>query len=411
MSRQSINHKTAKTGKSKVILLADTERDYRRKFLRGISKFFRLHGQWDVYLSHPSAISEILQLMKSWNPDGVICDALPAKEMEKFLALKIPLIAMGIEHIRDEKIGHLIADNIKMGEMAAEYYLEKGFQSYGFCGYTFLGVPDSDKISWSHERFLGFSRVLEEKGFNVAVHENPVAVNLFHGDEKKLYQEKDLVRIGNWLKELPRPVAVFACNDVRAGDVITASRLAGLEIPEEVAVLGVDDDEFVCDFFNPPISSIAYSIEQAGYTAAVLLEKLIDGQNVDSNEILIEPTHITERLSTDILHIDDPYVSSALRYIHNHCNHILQIQDILEHVAVSRRTLEMKFAKTRGHTIRAEIHRCHLQHIKKLLIETNIPIFEIARSIGYTCEQNVSRLFREAMGCTPREYRKKFGPK
>jgi LacI family transcriptional regulator len=399
------------TGKSKVIVLLGTERGYRRRLLRGISSFFKLHGHWDVYLSQALSFSEIFKLMKGWNPDGLICDALPSAEMEKFLLLKIPVVAMGMDHIRDEKIGHLVPDNIQMGKMAAEYFLEKAFKSYAFCGYNFLGLPERGRPSWSRQRLTGFWTALDEKGFSAAVHENPIEANLFHGDERKLYKEKDLAQIGNWLKELPRPVAVFACNDARAGDVITAAKLVGLEVPDQVAVLGVDDDEFVCDFFTPPISSIAYNIERTGYEAAQLLEKLIQDQKVDSLDIFIKPTHVTERQSTDSLQIEDPDVRSALRYIHDHSNRSLQIRDILEHVAISRRTLELKFAKTLGHTLHDEIHKGHLQQIKKLLTQSNIPIFDIARSLGYTSEQNISRLFRQAIGCTPREYRKQFGRK
>jgi LacI family transcriptional regulator len=224
-------------------------------------------------------------------------------------------------------------------------------------------------------------------------------------------KSNELNHIVSWLKKLPRPVAIFACNDIRAWDVLEACKMANLKVPDDFAVMGVDDDEINCNLFTPSLSSIALNYEQGGLQAAQLLQKLISGKRIHSDTVIVNPKFVVERQSTDILCVEDADVANAVRYIRQNCHKIIQVSDVLKYSSVSRRSLEVKFKQTFGHTIHDEICKNHANYIARLLVESDTPIANITRSIGYTSKCNISRFFKKAMGCTPLQYRKKYGIK
>jgi len=394
MNNKKTTLSTTKNRKKRVFLLFDADRDHRRGILRGIANYCKLCGDWDVFLKNPSQISDILKSIATWNPDGLIYTNPPARDLEKLSLLNIPIIIEPAPDKKFEKLYYIDSDTFLAGTIAAEYYLEKGFNSFAYCGYK--------NLTWSKERCLAYCNLLEKKGFNVSVYEENYSQTLH-------LEEKEQMRMINWLAGLTRPVAIFACNDMHACNVIAACRAAKLKIPDEVAVLGVDNDEIECNFLPPPLSSIAVNTERAGYEAAELLQKLISGQKVDTDCILVKPKFVIERQSTDILHVQDKDVANALTYIRQNSNKILQVSDIVKFVTVSRRSLERKFNRILGYTIHDEISKYHMKYIIELLIETDMPILNIAKSLGYTSEYNMSRFFHKSSGYSPKEYRRKFG--
>jgi LacI family transcriptional regulator len=249
-----------------------------------------------------------------------------------------------------------------------------------------------------------FRKQMSDAGFSVSIfNQSEVQMN------RHLQREKS--RLAGWIRSLPKPLALMACNDDHGKHVLDACKLAAVGVPEEVAVLGVDNDELVCELSDPPMTSIALNAEQAGYQAAELLDQWMKGQTVKTQQITVTPTHIVTRQSTDVLAVDDPDVANALRFIRQHSFRTpVQVTDVAEAVATSRRVLERKFQNVLHRSILQEIRRVRVNHIIAMLMETDLPISYIARKTGFSGIEHIARYFRRETGTSLRDYRKKHRP-
>ncbi len=225
----------------------------------------------------------------------------------------------------------IITESKAIGCMAAEHFLDRGFQNFAYCGL--------DDFAWSRGRGQHFSQRLAQAGFEVNIYRHPTSEESpsAHNDRN----EQNL--IAEWLRSLPKPVAVMCCNDDRALQVIEACKQVNYDVPDRVSVLGVDNDVLVCDLADPPISSIALNTEGAGYEAARLLDRLMKGEPMAGQTIGVSPTHIVTRMSTDVLAVSDQDVSTALQFIRRNPNRLIQVNDVVEATNVSRRVLEKRF--------------------------------------------------------------------
>jgi LacI family transcriptional regulator len=203
----------------------------------------------------------------------------------------------------------------------------------------------------------------------------------------------------------------MACNDDRALDICDACRTSGLHVPYEVAILGVDNDDLACELANPPLSSIAVNNERAGYEAAELLDQLMSGKNDVEKQITAIPTHIVTRQTTDIFAVADKEVVNALRFVQQHSTEDIHVDDVVEAVPLSRRVLESRFRKTVGRSILSEIRRARVEQVVQMLVETNLPISEIANRLSYSGIEHIARYFRREKGMSLIEYRRRFGQK
>ena len=217
--------------------------------------------------------------------------------------------------------------------------------------------------------------------------------------------------IADWLRSLPKPIGLMACNDDRGQHVIEACKLAGLRVPDEVAVIGADNDELVCELSDPPMSSVAVNFERAGYDSAELLAKLMAGRRSVSKAIVVSPTHVVARQSTNILAIEDAHVAKSLRFIRLHGREAIQVTDVVTASGLSRRVLEKRFRKLLGRSVLIEIRRVRVAQICRLLAETNLSVSQIADSLGYTSIEHIARYFRSEMKMSPLAYRKQHGQK
>ena len=209
-----------------------------------------------------------------------------------------------------------------------------------------------------------------------------------------------------WLKDLPKPVGIFACNDDRGQHVLEVCKLINLKVPEEVAVLGVDNDPLICELEDPPLASIALNVESAGFAAAKLLDRLINKKKIVGKQIMVKPSHVVQRQSSDILAVDDSEVASAIKYIKNNARNKILVKDIVGTTGISRRTLEKRFQKTVHRSIYNEIQQVRVELISKLLIETDLPISQITALFNFTDVEHVSRFFKREKGIGLREFRK-----
>ncbi|OHB75838.1 MAG: hypothetical protein A2Z25_20865 [Planctomycetes bacterium RBG_16_55_9] len=212
-----------------------------------------------------------------------------------------------------------------------------------------------------------------------------------------------------WLKSLPKPIGIMAANDDRGQEVIEACRMVGIHVPDEVAVIGVDNDEIICEQANPPLSSIVRNYEEAGYEAARLLHRWIAGENVKDKNVVIRSTQVISRQSTNVLAIEDPEVAEAVRFIRQVAARPLAVQDVLETVAISRRRLDQKFCRIVGHPIHREITLSRIERIARLLLETNRSVTQIADDLGFHGPDHMGRYFRRHKGICPTDYRHRYG--
>jgi len=278
--------------------------------------------------------------------------------------------------------------------MAAEYLHNRGLRQFAYCGF--------DDMPWSRNRHKSFQQRIAEAGFEIHSYSQPKS------RIKRLWQNEQKF-LADWLKSLPKPIGLMACNDDRGQDVLNACKVAGLDVPDDIAVLGVDNDELICDLSRPPLTSVALNTERAGYEAAELLDKLIKGDEKMANQtIMVRPTNVVTRQSTEILAIEDREVIRAVRYIRQHTKKAIQVTDVVGVTNLSRRVLEKRFRKVLSRSILKEIRRSRVNQIAGMLVETNQSILQIALASGFTDANHISRYFQREKGISPVAYRKQY---
>lgn len=384
--------------KFNVTVLIDTSRRGGRDLLRGVVRYSRLYGAWYInhappYYRTPSGRKNIIDL-KSHQANGVIFMDT-SHSLEPTRPAGLPAIAIGIRK-PTKGVAQIIGNYKEVGQMAASHFLERGFKNFAFCGF--------DDIYWSQKRCDMFVESLEQSDHSVYLYKQPRSQKNQSWNREKKYLAK-------WLKGLPRPVAIFCCNDDRADNVIEACKEARLKVPDEVAVLGVDNDDLVCEIANPPISSIDLNFEKAGFEAAAVLDRWMKGENLANETIVFQPTQIVVRQSTNIFAIEDPDVAGAIHFIRSHSHKIIQVGDVVKATAVSQRTLQRKFIALIGHSINHEILHSRIAYLCRMLVETNLSISQIVLKIGYSDINHISRCFKRITGITPLAYRKKYSPR
>jgi len=376
----------------KVVLWLETSREYGRELLFGITKYSFFHGGWTFHWETGGRERTLPQL-KKLGADGLIAHVSNSQMARRIISSGIPAIVKGF---KVPSLPMIVTDNSRIGRMVAEHLLDRGFRNFGFCGY--------DGVYWSDERRESFVRSIARAGYETQIYKEPrsCAQRLWENEQKFMAE---------WLKALPKPVGVMTCVDDQSLHVLEVSKLAGLDVPNEVAIIGVDNDELVCRLAQPQLSSVSLAAERAGYEAAELLDKLMAGKKMTKQRILTLPTHIETRQSTDMLAVEDPEVAHALQFIRDHQNEPLQVSDVINAVALSRRALQLRFRRVLGRSILDEIRRVRTDQVAKMLAETNLPVSKIAMEMGYTGIDHIARYFRREKGMTPLAYRKRYGQK
>jgi LacI family transcriptional regulator len=396
--------------KNKVLLLIDTSRGGGRKLLYGISRYSRLHGPWifnrrSVYfLDYQTKFrkfqrleEETLSMLQEWGADGVIATNINNKsQFDRIVTMGIPAVIIGgYEPNKPNMLWHRVrSDSNAIGIMAAEHLLDRGFRNFAYCGYN--------NLLWSEERSVGFAKRIQKASFETSFYKPSLRI----ARGKEVYEQN---AIAIWLKSLPKPLGLFACNDDRAQNILEACKIANLDVPGKIAVIGVDNDQLVCEVSEPELTSVQLNNERAGFEAAELLSKLMKGEKIAHQEIIVEPTDIVIRKSTDQLALKDTDVAHAVRFIREHAVEVIQVSDVVEQVPMSRRSLERAFRRILNRSVFEEIKRVHVDQFSRMLLDTNMTISQIAMCLGHPNSQNISRYFREEKGISPLAYRKKHG--
>ena len=375
----------------RVVLLIESSRATGRGLLRGIANYCHHHGPWSFYWE-PGAMENPRPTIHALKADGIILRDV--EHVEEVAAERIPAVVVG--HRRREFAGmaNVVTDSEAIGRMAAEHLLSCGFRNFAFCGYA--------DTTWSQGRCESFTRRIKQAGFNVEVRYVPA-----------LETEGAWRRVRNsilrWLRPLPKPLGLMGCNDDLAKEVIEACTVAGLRVPDDVAVIGADNDEVVCGICNPPMSSVAINFERAGYESAQVLSAMMAGAKNYPTRILVQATHVVPRRSTDILAVEDEPLAKALEFIREHARSGVSVTAAARAAGVSRRVLEKRFRAILNRSALEEIRRIRTDLIARMLVETTLPVAEIAQSLGFEDLQHVARYFRAGKGVSPLAYRKQFG--
>jgi len=382
----------------KIILLTDFGEEYGKSLLKGVTRYAQEFGPWvfcrmPTYYRETRGIEGILKWAKEWKANGILGQFYDDTHPERLMEEGISVVAQDFKE-RHVSIPNITGDYLKAGKMGAEYFLRKGFEHFAFYGFK--------NIVWSRERAQGFEDRLAKEGHEVHYFEHK---RKFKSRELWYYKPSAL---SNWLKSLPKPIGLMACDDNQGLHITEACRLAKIRIPEEVAVLGVDNDEMLCNLSDPPLSSIGLDTVKGGYEAARLLQKMIETKNQEFYDIVVGPTQVVTRNSTDIYATKDEYIGIALKYIHSNIEQNLKVEDVLEQVPLSRRSLEKRFQKVTGFPVYEYIFNLRIEKFSQRLLETDSTIFEIAMDLGLNDSKNIARQFRQIKGCTPTEYRKKY---
>lgn len=374
----------------RVMLLVESSRSSGRELLHGIVDFVRVHGPWSFYWE-PRGMGQATPA-GHWRPDGIILR--DSERLEKMLTYGVPTVVVGHSKEQVPGVVNIITDSNRIGRIAAEHLLACGLTHFAFCG--FRNRP------WSRARFAAFTDRLRKDGYEVTPFESDERMGLNGWQD-------ELASLAGWLTDLPKPVGIMGCNDDRAQQVIEACKLTGFRVPEEVAVIGADNDELVCDLADPPLSSVAINFERAGYEAAAVLARLMNGESLKQTRIDAHPTRVVERRSTNMTAVEDAQLARALEFIRGHSREPLQVDDVVRAAGVSRRVLEKRFRRVLRRSVLEEIRRVRIAEITRLLVDTDASVLYIAVNTGFAGIEHIARYFRASVGMSPSEYRRYYG--
>lgn len=370
-----------------VALLIETSNAYARGLLAGIVRYAReLHPPWSIRLVEQGRGDPPPAWLRGWTGDGIVARIETQTIARVVTATGLPVVDVSAaRHVPG--VPWVETDDAAIARIAVDHLLERGFRHFGFCG--------EPGFNWSHWRREAFVQMIEAAGYDCDVFESKASSRKSH--------ERDAM--ARWIARLPKPVGVMACYDIKAQQFLDACRDAGVAVPDEVAVIGVDNDELLCELSMPPLSSVEPDSRRAGYEAARLLDQLLAGHKVPDEPVLIPPLGVTTRQSTDVLAIDDREIAQAIRFIREHACDGIAVADVLRVVPLSRRAFEKRFQERLGRTPHQEILRLKIVRAEQLLTETDLSLAAIAERTGFRHAEYLSVAFKRATSQTPGQFR------
>jgi LacI family transcriptional regulator len=373
-----------------VALLIETSNAYARGLLRGIRNYVLERGPWSIYLGEQRRGESAPQWLQNWQGDGIIAriETQPIARVMK--SLTIPVVDVSAARLI-RAFPYVETEDAKIAQVAADHLRECGFRTLAFCG--------DARYRWSRNRELAFRAIAEK--WRIPCHVYPHYVP----QRKANNWEQEHLHLVKWVQSLPRPIGIMAAYDIRGRQILDICRDLYLHVPDEIAVIGVDNDELLCEFASPSLSSVRPDTIQTGYEAAALLDRMMQGQIPEKTAHLIDPLGVATRGSTDVLAIQDPDVIAAVRYIRHHATEELSVEDILKVVPLSRRILESRFKKLIGRTPHEEIERIRINMVKQLLVETDLTLAQIAVRVGFKHVEYMCVSFKRVTEHSPGQYR------
>jgi len=383
------------TSRREVALIIDASKPYDRRVVRGVAAYARSANQdWLFYLEEDTR--RMLPDLSTWAGDGIIANFDDRRVARAVSDLDIPVVGIGGGYgYYDESSGipFVCTDNQAIGRLAADHLLNLGFRRFAFCG-----EPPNRFNTWGQERAEAFIGHVQEAGYRC---------EKYTGRHTAARHWREMqAKMQDWLNSLTPPVGLMASYDIRARHVLEACRTLGLRVPEDIAIIGVDDDDIMCELSSPPLTSITQGTRQIGYEAAALLDAMMQGAEPPRQITAVAAEGLIARRSTDIIAIEDADVTAALQLIRQRACDPIRVQEVVDKAFVSRSTLESRFQEHLGRSIHEEIRRIQFDQARQLLMTTNLPIKQVAQQIGIPSVQYFTVAFRQETGQTPGQFRR-----
>ena len=375
----------------RIALLLDRSLSFVRGVLQGIRAYAAKRPEWVIRDGPPRL--HMVNRVREWKPHGIIAGLVLPQVARTLMRMRKPLVDTAFA-LPGLNVPTVDVDHAAVGRMAAEYYLDRKFVSFAFYG--------SGSACYSR---------LEEQAFRGRLAEGGFAVSSCYSDflpdvKASALWRKSAQKTVRWLRQLAKPAAVFACEDPAARYLADLSRQLGLQIPDDVALLGVGNDELECRLTAPWLSSIEVPSQQIGFEAAALLDRLLAGQPAPAGPVLLPPLRVVTRHSTDVMAIEDETVQAALQYIRQHVSEPIRVADLADALAAGRRGLERRFRRFLGRSVLDEIHKARTEKAAGLLVDTHLPISAVARLAGFTSARQLDVVFARLKGTTPTAFRR-----
>lgn len=381
----------------RLLIISDFTEQFPYKLLRGIMAWSRRSEEpWVVCKMPPSykreiGIRGVIRWAKNWRADVVIGQFDPEDDVSLFR--KNGIVAIAQDYIsKFDSIPNITADYELTGAMAAARLCGHGFRNFGFFGY--------EGVCWSEGRRKGFEEKLRDE-FNIGT------VHVFVDRNLSSMWNYDIAELRKWLLSLPKPIGIFACDDNQAEILLETCQASGINVPLDVAIIGVDNDEVTCNLTVPAITSVNMDIENAGFEVAEMAARMVKDPSYRGKDVVIRPIAVIGRGSTGIMATKDPVVAEAMRFIYENRSRKLQVADVIKRVPVSRRLLEQRFKDATGASIYTVISNLRMDYFAQQLVSTSDTVSEIAARMDEPDTKSISRRFQAIKGCTPTEYRKR----
>lgn len=395
--RKTRRRTAPRSRRRQVAVLIDFSRSYGRGLMSGVAKFVREHHEWSVQSEEWRWVDTTPTWFRNWKGDGAIAWVETPDLAAVIRGLRVPTVDVR-GSVPDCGLPLIGTENEIVANLVAEHLIQRGFRHYAFCG--FIGANYSDQRSHL------FKERLAQAGFDCAIYDPPEMsrdAEIIELEKRGLLFQSHLAR---WLKSLPKPVGIMTCNDIRGHQVMNACRRLELTVPEEVAVVGVDNDEIFCELSDPPLSSVALDTVRIGYEAAALLEKMMDGGKPPDRPVLVPPREIVTRRSSDVLAMSDRQLAAGARFMREHVFDVLTTNDMARAAGMSRRVFERRFLAQVGRSPKAEVLRLRLERVKDLLTDTDWNLAQIADRTGFKYGEYLHTVFSQKLGMTPGEFRR-----
>jgi len=376
----------------KIALLIETSTSWGSGLIQGVADYIHANDDWQVLVA-PWGRYERITLPTHWIGDGVIARVVYPELADQLVARNIATVNVSWYRHSEGRIPQCTVDETLVAGMAAEFFIDRGFRQFAYCGSSFR--PNHDDLL--EKSFTAYLRSKAFKCHSLA----PKA-----GHDVYLPSEADHKQLMQWLRDLPKPIGLLAFDSLQARQVVEACQLGKIVVPHEVAVLGGEHDLLSCTISKPQLSSIDQSPRRVGWAAAELLAKLMAGEPVPKQRILLPPARIITRQSTDAVAVDDDMLALAIRFIHQHSQERIQVEDILDAAPISRRALEKGFRKCLGRSPAEAIRRARVDRAVQLLCDTSWAMPRIAVACGFERPELLTRAFRRELKMTPSEFRR-----
>lgn len=399
----------------KVAVLIESSRSYGRGLIAGVARYSRMHGPWLMYFEPRGSDVAPPAWLSQWDGDGILARIDDQRMADAILATELPALDLR-GRLPDLGLPFIGADNKEVTRLAFEHLRERGLTQFGFCG-----VPAGEMRTLDLRR-MQFARQCDEAGFECAEYaRRPVAGGGIAADAVVSSGipavdfgaqdwETEQSALAEWVLSLPKPIGIMACHDPRAYQLIDACRRAGVSVPDEVAVVGVDNDPVLCTMSNPPLTSIDTGGERIGFEAAAVLARLMQGESVPDKPVLVSPRMLYPRNSSDMLAIEDADIAEAVRFIRDHACEGIRVVDVVRHVSLSRSVFERRFRQMLARTPKAELLRVQIARATQLLADTDLPLTAIARQSGFSTEKYFSDAFLRETQLRPSAWRRRIRP-